>query len=115
MTIDSYTFGEMIIDGEKYSKDVIVYPDHVFSPWWREDGHDVVPQDIPAEVLEGKPECIVIGRGHSKKMRVSKEAQQVLAECGAEVLLYSTRKAWKSYNKQIAAGKAAIGMFHLTC
>ena len=60
--IDSYRFGEIVIDGRHYSHDVIIYPDHVDSDWWRAEGHSVEPSDL-AEVLESPPEVLVIGQG----------------------------------------------------
>jgi hypothetical protein len=32
--IESYHFGEIVIDGRRYSSDVIIYPDRVEGQWW---------------------------------------------------------------------------------
>jgi hypothetical protein len=37
--IESYKFGEIIITGKKYDSDLIIYPDHIDSSWWRKEGH----------------------------------------------------------------------------
>ena len=34
--IESYSFGEVVIDGKRYRSDVIVFPDRVKPNWWRE-------------------------------------------------------------------------------
>ena len=42
MRIDRYAFGNIVIDGKAYTKDVIIFPDRVYSPWWRKDGHFLI-------------------------------------------------------------------------
>jgi len=37
--IESYKFGEILIDGVTYTSDVIIYPDSVDFKWWRKEGH----------------------------------------------------------------------------
>ena len=39
MTVDAYTFGEIRINGERFTSDVIIWPGHVTCPWWRARGH----------------------------------------------------------------------------
>ena len=63
MRIDSYSFGIIMIDGKTYTSDVIVFPERVFSPWWRKEGHFLRMEDL-AEVLREKPDIIVIGTGY---------------------------------------------------
>ena len=45
-TIDSYHFGQIMINGEKYSSDVIIFPDRVQGEWWRKKGHELGLEDI---------------------------------------------------------------------
>ena len=58
--IDSYRFGEIVIDGRRHSKDVIIYPDRVRGHWWRKEGHFLALEDL-AEVLQAPPEVLVVG------------------------------------------------------
>jgi hypothetical protein len=41
--IDSYKFGRIVIDGQAYSRDVIILPDRVIRDWWRDSGHILHP------------------------------------------------------------------------
>lgn len=50
MTVDGYSFGEISIDGKPYTKDVIIWPDHVKCPWWRAEGHNLTADDL-SEIL----------------------------------------------------------------
>ena len=44
--IESYRFGQIVIDGESYSNDVIIFPDHVKQNWRRNSGHNLVTDDL---------------------------------------------------------------------
>jgi hypothetical protein len=52
--IESYRFGEIVIDGRRYSNDVIIYPDRVDGKWWREEGHSLVPERRQAASKKGR-------------------------------------------------------------
>ena len=67
--INSYSFGTITIDGNKFSKDLIIYPDHINSNWRRKTGHLLTEDDI-AEILDYKPEVLIIGIGASGLMKV---------------------------------------------
>ena len=45
--IESYSFGRMVIDGIRYTKEVIIFPDsRILSPWWRNQGHVLTADDL---------------------------------------------------------------------
>jgi hypothetical protein len=35
--IDSYRFGNIVIDGQIHSKDVVILPNQVLGGWWRRE------------------------------------------------------------------------------
>ncbi|MHA1839475.1 MAG: hypothetical protein ACTSYO_05915 [Candidatus Ranarchaeia archaeon] len=37
--IDKYEFGCIVIRGQEYTSDVIVFPDRVIDGWWRKERH----------------------------------------------------------------------------
>lgn len=113
-TIESYSFGRMIINGTTYSKDVLIYPDNsILSPWWRGSGHQLELSDID-KMLEFNPQIIVVGTGASGLMRPSVALQSTLLEKGIELIALPTAEAVKMYNEMIAI-KQTGGCFHLTC
>lgn len=112
--IEHYEFGHIVIDGKGYSSDVIIYPDHVDSEWWREEGHRLSPADL-WEVVQAKPEILVVGTGYSGLMEVPRETIRYLEENGIKVLVYQTREAWKVYNQLLREGKKVVAALHLTC
>jgi hypothetical protein len=46
MMITSYDFGHIIIDGKRYTSDLIVFPDRVKVGWWRKEGHRLQLEDL---------------------------------------------------------------------
>lgn len=124
MHIDSYQFGEIVIDGKRYTGDVIVYPDHVQGNWWRKEGHELRLDDIRevlenkpcTEMVQGKPETIIVGTGAANCMRVLPETEKYLRSQGIKLTALPTEKAVKTYNQLIVKGeKKVIACLHLTC
>jgi len=114
MRIDSYSFGVMKIGGTEYTEDLIVFPDKVKSRWWRKEGHSLAIEDLD-DVLEFKPEVLVIGKGASELMDVPASTKKTLQEHGMDVIADNTSRAWSIFNEQIEKGKKVVGAFHLTC
>ena len=67
--IDSYSFGTITIDNQKFTKDLIIYSDHINLSWKRKTGHFLTKDDI-IEILEYKPEVLIIGTGSRGLMKV---------------------------------------------
>jgi hypothetical protein len=113
MRIGEYRFGRVVVEGEVYTSDVIVYPDRVVSDWWRRRGHELCVQDIP-EVLRERPEVLVVGKGSPGLMEVPPETRAALAENGIEVVVLPTEAAC-SYFNEVQARRRTVACLHLTC
>lgn len=112
MQIDFYDFGRIKIEGKIYERDVIIFPDKVFSPWTRKQGHyfDIVP-DI---VSQAGMEVIIIGTGYDGVMQVHPEVEKFFKSEGIEIIIQKTTDAWKTYN-ELSQSKKVLALFHLTC
>ncbi len=113
MFIESYSFGKIVINGNAYTSDVIIFSDSVHSPWWRKEGHYLQIVDIE-QIIIAKPDILIIGTGHSGTMRVSEKVKRRLAQTGIEYLVERTTEAVEAYNNIGARDKAAAAL-HLTC
>ena len=111
--IDSYTFGEIVIDGQPYTNDVIIYPDHVDGSWWRKSGHNLVPDDI-RDVLQDSPDTLIVGTGASGVMKVPEDTKGVVREKGIELIVERTHQAVEEYNRR-KDQENAVAALHLTC
>jgi len=95
-------------------EDLIVFPDKIRSTWWRKQGHSLAVEDLQ-DVLEFKPEVLVVGKGASGLMEIPAPTQNALQDEGIEVIAQNTSQACNTFNEQIEAGKKVVGAFHLTC
>ena len=111
--IDSYHFGEIVIDGKKYSSDVVISPDRVEDDWWRKTGHELCLEDI-AGVITENPEVLVVGTGDSGLMKVLPEVGQAAQARGIKLIVQTTDKACNTYN-QLSHSQRVLAAFHITC
>lgn len=114
--IESYDFGVMIIDGKRYTSDLIVFPEKVLSGWWRRDGHQLCVEDLKEVFSQTPPpEVLVVGTGYSGLVKVLPEVEKALKERGIKLISKPTGEAYKTFNELLKAGKRVAGAFHLTC
>ncbi len=111
--IDSYEFGEVIIDGTSYTSDVIVYPDRVDDKWWRKEGHKLSPEDVK-EIINAKPEVLVVGTGYSGFLEIVSRTKQALESSNIQLVVAQTKKACQKYN-ELSKTKRVVAALHLTC
>ncbi|MBI5639784.1 MAG: hypothetical protein HZA17_05095 [Nitrospirae bacterium] len=113
MHIDSYSFGKIVIDNKTYTSDVIVYPDRIDSSWWRKEGHNLQKVDL-AEVINSRPDILIIGTGNLGVMHVPESTITFLESHGIQVHIAKTDRAVELFNSR-PTEKTVIGAFHLTC
>ena len=113
--IDSYKFGQMVIQGVSYTHDVVIWADRIEADWWRQEGHHLQLQDIQQFIEEVRPQSLVVGKGKFGMMRVGQDLKDFL-KC-RHIILHEnpTDKAVKIFNRLTLAGEKILGAFHLTC
>jgi len=114
MHIEKYSFGSIIVNGKKYTRDLIIFPNKIRENWWRKEGHKLHLEDLK-EVLEYKPEILVIGTGAYGIMRVPDDVIKKLTEAGIRVIVKKTKEACEAFNTLIKEGKNVVAALHLTC
>jgi len=112
-TIDSYHFGEIVINGKSYSSDVVIFPAKVINNWWRKTGHELCLEDI-AEVITENPEVLVVGTGASGLMKVLPEVEQVTQAREIKLIVETTDNACNTYN-QLSHSQRTVAALHITC
>lgn len=111
--IDSYEFGEIIVEGKTYTSDVIIYPERVDDTWWRKEGHKLSVSDVK-EIIEAKPEVLIVGSGYSGSLEVLSKTKHLLEDNGIELIVANTRKACQKYN-ELSKKRRVVAALHLTC
>ena len=113
MIIDSYDFGKIKINGKRYNTDLLVFPDKIKTDWWRKEGHSLQIADLK-EVLEAKPEVLVVGTGYSGMMNVPPETRKYIESEGIKLIVQKTAEACKTFNHLIKS-RTVVAALHLTC
>ncbi len=112
--IESYRFGEMVVSGKSYHRDLKIINGRVVPDWWRREGHSLCLDDI-RDILESDCEILVIGTGAYGVMKVPESVKQALEQRGLKVEIYPTAKAAERFNELFASKQKVAGAFHLTC
>lgn len=111
--INSYSFGNITIDNQKFTKDLIIYLDHINSNWRRKTGHLLTEDDI-IEIIEYKPEILIIGIGASGLMKVDDKLKEKLKALGIVFIIKKTAEAVMEYSR-VYKEKKVVAVLHLTC
>ncbi len=111
--IDSYQFGMIVVNGQKYSSDVIIFPDRVKDDWWRKSGHQLCLEDI-TEVTAENPETLIVGTGESGLMKVLPEVEQAAETRGIKLIAETTDQACNTYNR-LCHSQRVVAALHITC
>lgn len=111
--IEKYVFGEITINSKKYRKDVVILGDAVLSPWIRSEGHMFTLADA-GEIVDFKPECLVVGTGCFGMMKVDKNLVEFFNAAGCTVHALDSKSAAAKFNETSVLYKTAAAI-HLTC
>jgi len=111
--IEEYRFGEILVKGRRYRRDVTVDAEGRVRGWWRRTGHRLSFVDLE-ELLKSKPEILVVGTGYYGMMKVPEEVVEELTRINVEVVIRETREACRTFNELVGSRRAAAAL-HLTC
>ncbi len=113
--IDKYESGRLIqIHGKTYHNDVKIIGGRVKDNWWRGQGHLLDLADI-SDIMESRPDVLVIGTGYSGRMQVPDATRQGLGNLGIRIMAERTGSAVRMFNQLHKEGRKVAGAFHLTC
>jgi len=98
--IDSYKFGAVVVDGRRYTSDIIVLPERVIDGWWRKEGHKVCAEDLE-EIFncEPEPQVLIVGTGYYGLVKILPEVKDILGSHGIELVAQPTGEACQTFNK----------------
>jgi len=113
MHIERYEFGLIVIEGQSFRNDVLIWPGRIKSDWWRQEAHLLQLDDV-AEALAANPQALVVGQGEPGKMQVDPALAASLKDRGVELLVHPTREACRVINALSGKRRLAAAL-HLTC
>lgn len=103
----------MKIQGQVFTKDLIILPEQILSPWWRASGHRITVDDL-SEVFASSFEILVIGTGYYGLVKIDGEVFERSKHKNFLIITAKTGKAVKLFNENLLT-KKTVGAFHLTC
>ena len=111
--IDSFSFGNIVIDGETYQKDLIILQSRVLPNWWRKHGHALCLADLDP-ILKHPPQVLVVGSGVYGRVKLEGLVMEEMNDLGIRLIVQKTEDACQTYNS-ISNYKNAAAALHLTC
>ncbi|UCG68963.1 MAG: hypothetical protein JSV09_14430 [Thermoplasmata archaeon] len=111
--IDSYDFGTIVVNGRKFTTDLIISNKGINPKWWRKEGHRLSLEDIK-DVLAQTPEILIIGTGYSGVMSVPKSVEDYIRAKGINIIVKRTEEACKKFN-ELYEKHDVVAALHLTC
>jgi hypothetical protein len=112
--ITNFSFGKIVVNGKTYVDDIKIVRGQVISGWWRKSGHRVDVEDV-ADILEARPEVLVIGKGSPGLMKTSGPLREELATHHIVLIEKKTSKAIEVFNKFFREGKKVAAGIHVSC
>lgn len=113
MHIDSYDFGQIVLDGVAYRQDLLIWPGHIKKDWWRREGHVLQVDDV-AEALAAGIDVLVVGKGQPGRLEVDPTLAAYLKDQGIELVAVPTTEACRIINALSGKRRLAAAL-HLTC
>jgi len=111
--INSYSFGEIVVDNITHKKDLIITKNEVQSNWRRKKGHCISLNDLE-KVLINHPQILVVGTGLYGRVVIDKTVISFLNSAGIKLIQQKTDTACKTYN-ELSNDHDVIAALHLAC
>lgn len=112
--IERFSFGTITVNSQTYHSDIKIIKGDVVPDWWRNSGHTVDVDDVH-DILQTKPDILVIGKGAPGQMRVTNALKEYAATHGFELIEEKTATAIDTFNRLVKEGKIVAGGFHVGC
>ena len=115
MLIKQYRFGQIDIDDKAYNSDVIISGQEVINAaWWRQQGHSLAIDDLQ-QIIDYKPEILVIGTGYYGRLQIPAETKRYLSSLDIRLIDRKTSEAVAQFKQLQAECARIIAALHLTC
>lgn len=117
MRVDSFQFGSIVIDGKKYGRDVLLFPEGTVRQreggFWKFGSHSITKAEIE-ELIKAKPEVLIVGTGTAGRAKITPEAETCAQEANVKLLAAPSPQAIKHMNQLLGEGKRVSAIVHVT-
>jgi hypothetical protein len=116
--VDSFSFGLIVVNGKKYTRDLFLYADGSVvkrkGGFWKFGSHTIRREEIE-KLLKTKPDTLIIGTGTDSKAKLTPDAESFMRESKIESVVLSSPQAIDRFNQEVGQGKHPAALIHITC
>lgn len=116
--VRAHGWGSVEVEGLGRLRDAKLWPGGGRAWDWTETGTHhrpgIQPADV-AELLEHRPEVVVLSRGRELRLETAPETVAVLETRGVETVRAETGAAIEAYNRLAGEGRRVAALLHTTC
>jgi len=123
LKIEKTSFGQIIIDGKKYSNDIYIFQENnelIIKKRKKElsykiKGHTCFGEKEAELLLSYKPELFFIGKGQFGVLPIPATTRKILENSKVKVIEETTPKIILKVNLALEKKQPIVALFHLTC
>jgi len=116
--IESFKFGFIVIGGQKYGRDVLMFPDGTVKQrkggFWKFGSHVIKKTEIE-ELVKANPEVVIVGSGTRAVAKLAPDAEIPAKEAAIELVALPSKDAVERLNQSVEQGKRVSALIHITC
>jgi len=116
--IDSFSFGSIVVEGKKYSRDVLIFPDGSVKKrkggFWKYGSHAIKKREIE-ELVKANPEVVIVGTGTDAKAKLESGVESLVKEAKMELVTFPSKEAIERLNQLVGENKRVSALIHITC
>jgi len=116
--VDELSFGSIIIDGEKYSQDVVILSNgtvkkrgHNFLVF---SSHNIRKEEVE-ELAQGEPGSIIIGTGIYGIAGLAADVENWAKEKNVNLIAQPSHDAVAKLDELTRQGRSVAALIHITC
>ena len=116
--IDELTFGSIVIESKKYSRDILIFVDGTLRK--RKGGflmfgrHETKRRELE-QLSHGQPEVVIVGTGTDGAAHIAAEAESWAKANSVSLLVQPSYDAIVRLNELAEQKKKVAGLIHITC
>ena len=116
--IDELTFGSIVIESKKYSRDILIFVDGTVRK--RKGGflmfgrHETKRRELE-QLSQGQPEVVIVSTGTAGAAHIAAEAESWAKANSVSLLVQPSYDAIVKLNELAEQKKKVAGLIHITC
>jgi len=118
MKVERFQFGVIVIEGKKYRRDILFFPDGKVEKRkggiWLFGSHSIKAEEVQ-RLCDSHPELLLVGTGTGNRAKLSPDAERRVKEAGVKLEILPSFEAIDRLNELASQGTKVAGIIHITC